>query len=117
MTATPIEDAQVVYEPDPDFAGEDGLDYKITNPIGQAAECHVRFEVVEPIVAVDDTAETEDVTDAQLLTMVTNLTEQPWSEIDDSAPAPSMPTESVPMDTAVETQPACAITVEIVENR
>jgi len=49
--------------------------------------------------------------------MVTNLTEQPWSEIDDSAPAPSMPTESVPMDTAVETQPACAITVEIVENR
>lgn len=59
MTATPIEDAQVVYEPDPDFAGEDGLDYKITNPIGQAAECHVRFEVVEPIVAVDDTAETE----------------------------------------------------------
>jgi hypothetical protein len=48
-----------VYEPDPDFAGEDGLDYKITNPIGQAAECHVRFEVVEPIVGVDDTAETE----------------------------------------------------------
>lgn len=59
MTATPIEDAQVVHEPDPDFAGEDGLDYKITIPIGQAAQCHVRFEVVEPIVAVDDTAETE----------------------------------------------------------
>ena len=58
-----------------------------------------------------------DVTDAQRLTMVTNLTEQPWSEIDDSAPAPSMPTESVPMDRAVETQPACAITVEIVKNR
>jgi len=46
LTATPIEDAKVVYEPDADFAGEDGLDYKITNPIGQAAECHVRFEVV-----------------------------------------------------------------------
>jgi hypothetical protein len=29
LTARPIEDAQVVYEPDPDFAGEDGLDYTV----------------------------------------------------------------------------------------
>jgi len=44
LTATPIEDAQVVYEPDPDFAGEDGLDYKITNPIGQAARSAQRSD-------------------------------------------------------------------------